>query len=52
MGFAEALTLIFVVLKLVGTITWPWIWVLAPLWIGYGVFFLFFLIILFIASVV
>jgi hypothetical protein len=37
MGFLEALTLIFVTLKLIGEITWPWLWVLAPLWIGYGV---------------
>jgi hypothetical protein len=23
----------FVVLKLTGTINWPWVWVLAPFWI-------------------
>ena len=27
-------TLVFTVLKLVGVIDWPWIWVLCPLWIG------------------
>lgn len=27
------LTLVFVVLKLIGTITWSWWWVLSPLWI-------------------
>ena len=32
-GFASLLTLIFITLKLVGVIAWPWIWVLAPLWI-------------------
>lgn len=32
-GFLQILTLIFVVLKLVGTITWSWWWVLSPLWI-------------------
>lgn len=32
-GFLQILTLIFVVLKLVGTIAWSWWWVLAPLWI-------------------
>lgn len=37
MGFLELLTLIFITLKLIGEITWPWLWVLAPLWIGYGV---------------
>ena len=24
----------FIVLKLCGVIAWPWVWVLAPLWIG------------------
>lgn len=24
----------FIILKLTGVITWPWIWVLSPLWIG------------------
>ena len=32
-GVLQILTLIFVVLKLVGTITWSWWWVLSPLWI-------------------
>jgi hypothetical protein len=34
MGFASVLTLIFVVLKLVGVISWSWWWVLSPIWIG------------------
>lgn len=34
MGFFEVLTLIFIVLKLVHVIDWPWIWVLSPIWIG------------------
>ena len=33
MDFVEALTLIFVVLKLTGMISWPWLWVLSPIWI-------------------
>lgn len=36
LGAIEVLTLIFVVLKLIGTVTWSWWWVLSPLWIGYG----------------
>lgn len=32
-GIAGILTIIFVVLKLVGVISWPWIWVLSPIWI-------------------
>lgn len=33
MGFCSVLGLIFIVLKLVGVITWSWKWVLAPIWI-------------------
>ena len=32
-GFSGLLTIVFIVLKLLGKIDWPWIWVLAPLWI-------------------
>lgn len=32
-GVISALTLIFLVLKLTNNITWPWIWVLSPIWI-------------------
>ena len=34
-GFLGLLTIIFVTLKLIGTITWSWWWVLSPLWIPY-----------------
>lgn len=34
MGFLSTLTLIFVVLKLLGLIDWPWLWVLSPIWIS------------------
>lgn len=33
-GFCGLLTIVFIVLKLCGTIDWSWIWVLSPLWIG------------------
>ena len=33
MGICSALLVAFVVLKLVGVITWSWMWVLSPLWI-------------------
>lgn len=33
-GFCELLTIAFIVLKLCNVITWSWIWVLSPLWIG------------------
>lgn len=35
-GFPELLTLVFIVLKLCHVITWSWLWVLAPIWIGVG----------------
>ena len=34
LGFAEALTLLFIALKLCGVINWSWAWVLCPLWIS------------------
>lgn len=33
-GFAGLLAIVFITLKLTGYITWSWIWVLSPLWIG------------------
>jgi hypothetical protein len=33
MDFTGALTILFIGLKLGGVITWPWLWVLSPLWI-------------------
>lgn len=32
-GFTGLLTIVFIVLKLLGKISWSWIWVLSPLWI-------------------
>lgn len=53
-GFSlgTVLTIIFIVLKLVGVITWPWIWVLAPLWIGVALFLVVFIIMLLFAGIV
>ncbi len=36
-GIGGLLTVAFIVLKLTGTITWSWWWVLAPAWIPLGV---------------
>jgi hypothetical protein len=33
-GFTGLLTIVFIILKLTGTIAWKWVWVLAPLWIS------------------
>lgn len=35
MGFLSVLGLIFIVLKLLHVIDWPWVWVLAPIWGGF-----------------
>lgn len=35
LGFASLLTIVFIVLKLCGQISWSWIWVLSPLWIDF-----------------
>ena len=32
-SFPGLLTVLFIGLKLTGNITWPWVWVLSPLWI-------------------
>ena len=34
-GFTGLLTIAFIVLKLMGHITWSWWWVLSPLWISF-----------------
>ena len=38
-GLDVILFLIFLVLKLTGSIDWSWWWVTAPLWIGFAIFF-------------
>lgn len=36
LGLSGILTIIFVIFKLLGKITWSWWWVLSPLWIGWS----------------
>ena len=33
MNFLEVLLIVFVILRLVGVISWSWWWVLSPLWL-------------------
>lgn len=33
-GFLDLLGLAFIILKLCKVINWPWVWVLAPIWIS------------------
>lgn len=44
-GFTGLLTIAFIVLKLCGVISWSWLWVLAPLWISFGLGLVIFIII-------
>lgn len=40
LSFPGALTIVFIVLKLVGIIDWGWIWIVCPLWISLLGFFI------------
>jgi len=44
-SFPGLLAIAFIVLKLLGHITWSWWWVLSPLWIPAGLLLIIFLII-------
>lgn len=44
-GFIGLLTILFIGLKLTGHITWSWIWVLSPLWIGLVIFVCLFVVV-------
>ena len=48
-GFFSVLFIVFLTLKLCGVITWPWIWVVAPLWVPIAVLVSLFLGMFFIA---
>lgn len=37
-GFLDALGILFIALKLLDKIAWPWVWVLAPVWIQLALF--------------
>jgi hypothetical protein len=48
-GFAGALTLLFIGLKLGHVINWSWWWVLSPLWISAALAVLIFVIVVLVA---
>lgn len=52
MGICSALLVAFVVLKLVGVITWTWLWVLSPLWIPLALLLGFLLVAIIIGGIV
>lgn len=43
-GFLGLLTIVFIVLKLIGFISWSWWWVLSPIWIPFAIVILAFVI--------
>ena len=47
--FVTLLAVLFIGLKLAGIITWSWLWVLSPLWLG-AIFFIGFLVLAFFAN--
>ena len=51
LGFAEALTILFIALKLCGVISWSWLWVLSPIWISFA-FFIFISVLLFVLKAI
>ena len=51
-GLGTILGVVFLILKLVGVIAWPWIWVLAPFWIGIALFLIVFIITLLFAGII
>ena len=36
LGLFSTIGIVFLILKLTGSITWSWIWVLCPFWIPFG----------------
>ncbi len=51
-GLGSILGIVFLVLKLVGIIAWPWIWVLAPFWIGLALYLVILIIMLIFAGII
>lgn len=43
--FFPLLTILFIYLKLAGSVTWSWLWVLSPLWLGIPLWILFVVVI-------
>lgn len=43
-GILDVIQIVFIILKLVGVITWPWHIVLIPLWISLGLLVIIFAI--------
>lgn len=46
LGLLDVLAVVFIVLKLLGVITWSWVWVLSPIWIQLVIVEIVFIVIL------
>lgn len=51
-GICSALLVAFIILKIIGMITWSWWWVLSPLWIPVAAVVIFLLVIAVIGGIV
>jgi hypothetical protein len=51
-SFSGLLTIVFITLKLCGTINWSWWWVLSPIWISWVVLILLLIVLVIIASII
>ena len=52
LGFVDALTLLFITLKLTCQIDWNWIWVLSPIWISISFLAVLIIVILLIGRII
>lgn len=52
MGICSALLVAFIILKIIGMITWSWWWVLSPLWIPFAAVVIFLLVVAVIGGIV
>lgn len=51
LGFFSILTLILITLKLLGYITWSWVWVLFFVWFPFALLLVFFIVALLIIAI-
>ena len=48
--FCGLLTIAFIILKLIGVISWSWLWVLAPIWMPFVIKLVLIVFVLFCAA--
>lgn len=50
-SFTALLTVLFIGLKLTHVIEWSWVWVLAPIWIGFAIALIVLIVVLLVALI-